>query len=252
VEAGPVASAFVICDDQWETALTFPNVWGPVAGAYEALIDVFASDGGHLATHTVHVPRDGLVQVGMTTVLREGGVPLPVVAHAQVSVRPATAVDEWPATFDILVGLLRRDELVGEVQVGSDFYNAPVPAGLRWPDIRRTRVFGRVRIDGGRRTRLFLCHPVAGTDHAPAAPALPQLTLVSSDGTRKLTHQVELPARGCLLADVTDVFPEAPQFLGESGSGTLRVRDTGARLYGFYYVESDRARTVPVCHLIGG
>ena len=251
-EAGPVASAFVICDERWDTELTFPNVWGPVAGAYEAQIDVFAGDGGHLVTHTVHVPRDGLVQVAMTPVLRDAGVPLPVVAHAQVSVRPSTAVDEWPATFDILVGLLRGNELVGEVQVGSDFYNAPVPAGVRWPDIRRTRVFGRVRLGGGLRTRVFLSHPMPGTDRASVAPALPQLTLVSSDGTRKLTHQVELPAHGCLLADVTDLFPEAPQFLGESGSGTLRVRDTGARLYGFYYVESDRARTVPVCHLIGG
>jgi hypothetical protein len=250
VEAGPVASAFVICDDRWETELTFPNVWGPVAGAYEAQIDVFASDGAHLVAHTVRVPRDGLVQVAMTPVLRDAGVPLPVVAHAQVSVRPATAVDEWPATFDMLVGLLRDNELVGEVQVGSDFYNGPVPAGVRWPDIRRTRVFGRVRIDRGRRTRVFLSHPVAGTDHG--APARPQLTLVSSDGTRKLTHEVELPAHGCLLAEVTDLFPEAPEFLGGSGSGTLRVRDTGARLYGFYYVESDRARTVPVCHLIGG
>ena len=29
-----------------------PNVWGPVAGAYEAQIDVFAPDGGHLVAHT--------------------------------------------------------------------------------------------------------------------------------------------------------------------------------------------------------
>jgi hypothetical protein len=249
-DAGPVASAFVICDDRWETELTFPNVWGPVASAYEAQIDVFGLDGGHLLTHTVRVPREGLVQVAMTPVLRDAGVALPVVAHAQVTVRPATAVDEWPATFDILVGLLRGGELVGEVQVGSDFYNASVPAGVRWPDIRRTRVFGRVRLGRGLRTRIFLCHPVTGTDQS--APASPQLTLVSSDGTLKRTHQLELPAHGCLLADVTDLFPDAVELLGECGSGALRVRDTGARLYGFYYVESDQARTVPVCHLIGG
>ena len=249
-EPGPVASAFVICDDRRETELTLPNVWGPVAGEYEAQIDVFASDGRHLVTQTVPVPRDGLAQVRMKPVLRRAGVPLPTVAHAQVSVRPAGQVDEWPATFDVLVGLLKGDELVGEVQVGSDFYNSPVPAGVRWPDIRRTRVFGRVRVDGGHRTYVFLSHPVAGQDHG--APACPRLTLVSSDGTRKLTHQVELPVHGCLLAEVTDLFPEAPQFLGATGSGTLRVRDTDARLYGFYFVESDHARTVPVCHLIGG
>ena len=249
-EAGPVASAFVICDDRWDTELTLPNVWGPVASAYEAQIDVFGSDGGHLVTHTVQVPRDGLVQIAMRPVLQNAGVPLPAVGHAQVSVRPSSAIDEWPVTFDLLVGLLKRDELVGEVQVGSDFYNAPVPAGARWPDIRRTRVFGRVRVGRALRTYVFLSHPLAGRGHG--APAKPQLTLVSSDGTRKLTHRVELPTHGCLLAEVTKLFPEAPHFLGESGAGTLRVRDTDARLYGFYFVDSDYARTVPVCHLIGG
>ena len=111
----------------------------------------------------------------------------------------------------------------------------------------------RLRAGADRRWAAHTCLPPTRLPaQTRGRPPRPQLTLVSSDGTRKLTHEVEIPVHGCLLADVTDLFPEAPQLLGESGSGTLRVRDTGARLYGFYYVESDRARTVPVCHLIGG
>ncbi len=32
----------------------------------------------------------------------------------------------------------------------------------------------------------------------------------------------------------------------------VRVRDTGARLYGYHFVETDGARSLPIDHLMGG
>ena len=63
---------------------------------------------------------------------------------------------------------------------------------------------------------------------------------------------VVVPPRAACWPNVRDLFPEATQLLGAAGTGVVRVRDTSARLYGYYFVETEGSRTIPVCHLIGG
>src|SRR5207237_7836260 len=125
-----------------------------------------------------------------------------------------------------------------------------VPPGLRWPDIRRTRIFGRIRRGPGVRTTVVVTHPTAAD--AASEIARPTLTLLAPDGQRRSVTELELPPHGSRHADLDDLFPDAADIVGADGHGTLRVRDTGARLYGYYFVETDGARTVPICHLLGG
>ncbi len=157
---------------------------------------------------------------------------------------------EAPALVDILVGIVDDGDLAGEVQVGGEFFNAAIPDGVKMPDIRRTRTFGRVDVGPGSTTWLYLANP-AGCDGYDVV-ANPLLTLVDMAGAKVATCEVVVPPRGCLLANVQDLFPEATQLLGAAGTGVVRVRDTSARLYGYYFVETAGSRTIPVCHLIGG
>jgi hypothetical protein len=93
---------------------------------------------------------------------------LQVVDTIDVRVRPTTRLDEWPATFDMLVALIDDDERTGEVQVGSDFYNAGADRH-------------------GRSTKLFLTHPLAVDE--VIAPARPRLPLLSASGRDRLTRR---------------------------------------------------------------
>jgi hypothetical protein len=54
-----------------------------------------------------------------------------------------------------------------------------------------------------------------------------------------------------VFAPIDDLFADAQVVLGRSGEGTFRVRDTGARLYGYHLTEGFE-RTIPICHLVGG
>ena len=249
-ESWPVASTLVLCDERRDTLITFPNVAGPVGAEYDAVIDINRPDGSRITSHVLRVPARGIGEVALRDVLLAAGETLPVVAHAIVSLRPVAAVSERPAVVDVLVGFVDDGLLVGEVQVGGEFYNAPVPPGVRAPDIRRTRTFGRVVSGQGRTSSVFLANP-AGT-HGYDVVARPVLTLLDLTGERRSTAELEIRPHGCAYVSVPALFPDATDVLGPGGEGVLRVRDTGARLYGFYFVETEGARSVPICHLVGG
>ncbi len=249
-ETWPVASAMGICTERRDTVLTFPNVFGPIAGDYEVRTDVYAPDGRRLGTRATLVPEGGLGQCSLRGALLEWGIALPATVHAEVTVRAVDDVVEAPSMIDILVGIVDDGQLAGEVQVGGEFFNAAIPDGVHMPDIRRTRTFGRVDVGSRSTTWLYLANPAGREGYDVTAN--PLLTLVDMAGNKVATCQVEVPPHGCVLADVRDLFPEAERLLGDAGTGVLRVRDTAARLYGYYFVETEGARTIPVCHLIGG
>jgi hypothetical protein len=248
----PIASSLVVCGEDRDTVLSFSNNWGPLASDYEVTVRVSGEDGRELARRAVVVRRLAFEHMSLGDALRAGGVAPELGRHAEVTIRPLSDIPEWPALFDILVGQYRGERLVAEVQVGAEFINGEIPPGVRQPDIRRTRTFGRVKVGGGVRTRIHIGHPVSATGDY-AAEARPTLTLIDMSGTRRVARETAaIPPHGGIVIDVQDFFPEAGEILGGTGAGTLRVRDTSARLYGYYLAETHGRQTFPLCHLIGG
>ncbi len=86
----------------------------------------------------------------------------------------------------------------------------------------------------------------------PFASAALTLTLLDSEGRERATRAVELPAHGALLTSVRDVWPNLDELLAPAAIGTVRIRSTEARLYGYSWIEEQRSLTFPICHLIGG
>ena len=258
VPTQPVTSLPVWCDDVRETIVTLPNRWGPLANDYSVTIDVFDLSGLHRATLVEMVPSNGLRVVRIGEALRREGIEESFRGHAEVRVAPNGAVDEWSAWVDMIVGFEDRGLLAGEVQVGSDFFNCDSDHGLPEPLIRRTRVTGRVASGEGLIAWLFVAHPVASTpearcdrrDSMPSAAVT--LTLLDSEGRERAMKTVDLPAHGGLCAAVRDLWPELDALLAPVGTGTVRVRSTEARLYGYSWIEEPDSLTFPICHLIGG
>lgn len=246
----PVTSAMVVCDQRRDTVLTFQNVWGPVPVTYRVHIVLRDADGSELASRDITVPRLHTQHVSLREMLTSAGVALPAMAHAELSLLPERGVDEMPTTFDALLGIFDDGRLAAEVVIGSDFYNADVPPDVTWPAVRRTRTFGRVRVGSGARTTIFLTHPRSDQTHD--AVAEPTATLLDTSGTSRVQKTLHIPAGGFACFDIEELFPEAKALLGPTGFGTLRIRDTGAKLYGYYFVETPGAKTFPICHLIGG
>lgn len=248
----PVASTFVRCDEHRDTVLSFSNNWGPIAADYSVTSTFYSLAGVSLATYTRTVPHLGFHHVSARELLSRAGISGPTVAHAEITIKPESEVSESPAQFDVLLGYYKADQLVAEVQVGAEFINGDIPPGVRLPDVRRTRVFGRVAVGDGRRTRVFLAHP-SGCQGPYDKVAQPLFTLIDMAGTSRSTWQApEMPPHSALLVDIDEIFPDARQLLGPTNSGTVRVRDTEARLFGYYTTETDGATTFPICHLIGG
>ena len=243
----PVASALVRVDQHRDTVISLPNVWGPRAGDYTAVIEIFRPDGSFLARHEHEVARDCFDEVSIRDLI---GTDQGTMFHAEIFVRADDDRAERPHTFDVLVGMRIDGELRAETQVGAEFYNAPVPEGVRWMDIRRTRIFGRVDQSDGRRTWIYLAHPVGQVD--AGASTAPLVTLISADGERQRMATVDLPAHGCVAFAVDELFPDWADALRPEGTGQLRVRDTEARLFGYSWVDHPTAATFPLDHLIGG
>ncbi len=246
----PVVSAPVVCTDQRDTVVTLPNVWGPSGTRHRVEIRLFRPDGSTLTTHRLVVAPQGTGEVSLRQVALDAGAELPLVAHAEIRVGTLPSSVELPALLDVVVGLRDRGRVVGEAQVGGEFFNAEVPPGVRLPDIRRTRVFTRVRTGGGARTHLFLAHPGPLDDHDQVAH--PVLTLLDASGRRRTQAEIDIPVHGCRYAEVTELFPDWHEVLGDDGCGAVRVRDTGARLYGFHLVDQDGTHNVTIDHLVGG
>jgi hypothetical protein len=250
-DSTPVASCLVLCGDGRDTVLTIPNVLGPVPADYRYRVLLYLPDGTLLIEHDLVVPRGALGEISVRGLLGELGLDVPEVAHAEVTaLRASGRASELPAIVDVLVGLVDDGRLVGEVQVGSDFYNADVPPGTGLPDVRRTRVFGRVYLAEGAVPRVYLANPGSSSDYQLTAHAT--LSLIRSSGTESLQREVALSPHGCFLGSVTDLFPEADSLLADTAFGTVRVRSTDARLYGFYWVERERGVRIPIDHFVGG
>ncbi len=246
----PVLSLFARCDEHHDTVIGLPNLWGPTRSAYDAQLDVYQSDGALVTTERHRVPVGGFFERRLSEVLEHAGVAGEFLGSVEVRLLAPSGVDEMPLVFDGLVALLRDGALSGEVQVGSDFYNAAVPETSRMPDIRRTRIFGRVATGSGRRTWIHLAYPV-GQD-AKLEPSATLLTLLDLDGRQVGTKEIALAPHGSVSASLDDLFPDAEAELAPSGVGVLRVRDTTARVFGFAAREVDGAQTVAIDHLTGG
>ncbi len=141
LESAPVASVLVLGSDR-ETVLTLPNVWGPVAGDCDVEVRVFAPNGDAACSRT----RSWCAATGWSRSGSRSSSPVHGVAATCRSRTPRFGCrreggGEGPATFDVLVGFFVHGELAGEVQVGAEYFNAAVPPGVRFPDVRRTRVF---------------------------------------------------------------------------------------------------------------
>ena len=246
----PLASIPVLCDPQRDTVLVLPNVWGPLSSAETVEIQVFGPDGSPLVTHRIQVPARATREVSMRDLLVGSGRELPFVGHAEVRIGTLPSRREMPAQLDVVVSLRDGGETVAEAQVGGEFFNGEVPPGVALPDIRRTRVFTRVRAEAPDRTSIFLAYP-APVGHE-AEPARPLLTLIDPSGTRRTQTERSIPVHGCVLTDLADLFPDWRDVLGPQGYGAVRVRDTGARLYGYHLVERAPTRNVTFDHLVGG
>jgi hypothetical protein len=249
-DSKPVASCPVLLDGARRTVLTFPNVWGPDRADHHVVIRVHRPDGSLVLRTATWIPADGLTSIDVGALVDTAGEPQPFVGHAEVEVDATASSKELPSTFDLLVGIYEGADLLGEVQVGSDYFNAPVPPGLTWPGGRSTRTFSRVRLADGVTTRIFIGYPASASDDLE--PARPRLTLINAAGTDRLTTELELPVHGCVSATIDELFPDAAALLSPEGHGLLRVRDTGARLYGYHAVETEGARSFPIDHLVGG
>jgi hypothetical protein len=245
----PVASLPVRCDAERETVVTLPNRWGPRPSWCTAVIDVFDLDGSLVGSIRELVPTNGVRVVRIGERLAGGGPRPDLRGHAELRVLPDRALAEWPAVIDVIVGFEEHGRLAGDVQVGSDFFNVVDTTGVPGPLVRRTRVTAPVRTADGVRSWLFLSHPVAAGD---APPASVRLTLVDADGQGVAVESTELPAHGALCRAVDDLFPDAAGLLGPSGRGTVHVRSTEARLYGYVWTETAGEPTFPIDHLIGG
>jgi hypothetical protein len=245
----PVASTFAVCTATRDTVLTLVNNWGPPEAPYHVDVALHDRAGSPVASSSVLVPAGHVRSLSLRSVLAAAGRLDVTVAHAEVRLRPASGKRGCPIRFDVLVGLLDGDRLLSEVQVGSELYNAPSPRP-DWPDIRRTRTFGRALVGEGLRTWLFVGYPVGGP--APDGPAATTVSLLDPAGSVRGVCEVELAPHGFLHAAVDELFPDAGRLLGPAGAGTVRVRSTAARFFGYHAVEAPGAGTVAVDHLIGG
>lgn len=246
VASVPSFSIAAFLDGGRDTVVTLPNVWGPVVADRTVELTLHDSSGAVLGAGRVRVGAHQTVDVSLRDLFGLGPAGGPPVAHAQVTLVEEDPSVERPAILDVVLGYWRGGDLEGEVQVGSDFFNAAVPPGVGVPDVRRTRVFARVRGGGGERSTVFVGHPVSPGGDA-CAPTRPILRLLGLDGTLLAEAPVEVAPGGFVSGTVEELFGVDPR-----AHAVVRVRDTGARLYGYHMVEMPGARSVVVDHLVGG
>lgn len=234
---------------QVDTVYTIPNRVGPVRGVQRVLFRVHTRDGDHVANATFAVASDATLEVRASAIAEHLGLELPFDGHVELASRLLDDDAEQPGILDVVVAFERDGVRIGEALAGGAFFNAPVPPRLAMPDVRRTRTFGLVRAGGGSRTHLFLANP-AGR-HGYDVTAEPTLRLFDTQGTPVAETSLRLAPHAGRWFDVDDLFPGAAELLGSEGTGTVRVRDTEARVYGWFVV-GDRGRTVMFDHLVGG
>lgn len=232
-----------------DTVYTVPNRLGPVRGVQRVLLRVHTKDGEHVANATFAVASDATLEVRASAVAAQLGLALPFDGHVELASRLLDDDAEQPGILDVVVAFERDGARIGEALAGGAFFNAPVPPRLAMPDVRRTRTFGLVRVGGASRTHLFLANP-AGR-HGYDVTAEPTLRLFDANGTEVGDTKVRLAPHAGRWFDVDDLFPGAASLLGTSGTGTVRVRDAEARVYGWFVI-GDGGRTVMVDHLVGG
>jgi hypothetical protein len=246
----PVTATPVYWDAHRDTTLTFVNRWGPVPAEQRVTVQLYDARGSRLAERRLTVPRDGVRELVLGELCRAAGLRPGLVALAESTTEPARPRRQRPVRFDVVVGLLLHGRRVGEVQAGSEIYNAAPPAGLAWPDLRRTRTFARVDLSPGTEQRLFLAHPRGAPD--PGAVAAARLTLLDRRGEPVAQQEIGLPPHGFLDASLDELFPTGRRRLGPTGGGALRIRSVDARLIAYHTVCPPGQAAVSFDHLMGG
>jgi hypothetical protein len=248
-ESWPVVSVPFVARPDLETVITVPNRLGPVLGPQRVTITLYDAGGTSVGDETHDIDPDAMVEIRSHAVLGRLGVPEPFVGHVELTARLLDDSDAQPAILDVVVGIEHRGLLIGEVLAGGAFFNAPVPPRFPSPDVRRTRVFGLVRLGAGERTHVFLANPAGRDDYEVRSETV--LTLVDETGCTVATAEVQLAPHGGRWFDLDLVFPTGRAALEPTGVGALRVRDTTARVYGYFVIENG-GQTVMIDHLVGG
>jgi hypothetical protein len=246
----PVAATPLFWDAHRDTTLTFINRWGPVPADQRVTVRVYDRDGVIQAGCGLVVPRDGVRELALGAVCRAAGLRPGIVALAESTVEPAAPQVQRPVRFDVVAGLLLDGRRVGEVQTGSEIYNAPPPTGMGWPDVRRTRTFARVDLSAGSDQGLFLAHPLGAPSSAVMAATA--LTLIDGRGRPVARHDVRIPPHGFVATSLDAIFPDGRARLGPGGVGALRVRSVDARLFAYHTVRPSGRAALSVDHLMGG
>jgi hypothetical protein len=245
----PVASLPVVVDDRLDTRFYLINTWGPDEGPFEVTFRFYSTSGVLWGEHREMLARSATREVSARRVLEQIGIVAPVIANAEVTLRPILQSPERPAIFDVLVGVIKDGALAGEALMGGGFLNSLVPPGVPLVDIRRTRIFTRVRLQDQGAMRIHLANPSADPEYDVTANAT--VRLFGLEGEEVGVHELSLAPHGCALVDVREAFSRGLSERGPAFQGSLRVRSTEARLIGTHMID-DGSSSVVVDHLVGG
>jgi hypothetical protein len=214
------------------------NLWPVVPHAFD--IRVNAADGRTVA-HGERIVLDSRETrvIALADVLDAASAPRPFRGVVEVALALTDA--ECPSGFQLVTELWAGDRVAAS-DVGSDLFN--VTPG-------RTRIFARVLESADFETFLFLAYPAM--DISMKAEAVVELTLIAADGRAQLQRSATVSVHGMLFDSITNLFPEAREFLAAGGgTGTVKARSTQARLFGYHIVRHKRSGTLACDHLIGG
>jgi hypothetical protein len=216
------------------------NNYVPVA-SYALDVRLFRSDGElalELPGAVVLQPRETL-SIELESLLEKAGLRSGFRGSAQIALSLTADAAVLPSVFQLVTEISSGGRLAA-CDVGSDIF-----------DGGRTRVFSRILVSDDYETTLVVVYPRSATGDAPVSQTT--VSLISADGSERLKTVVAIRPQGALFASIEELFPHARAFLERSsGVGTVRVRDTTARLFGFHIVRQRRTNSIALDHLIGG
>jgi hypothetical protein len=238
---GPLAVAIA-----WEGAgvhtryVLHNNLWPVAPHAFEVRINALGGRRVWVTAEPVVVgPRETRV-LPLADFLSAAGVGPEFRGVAEVAL--AVPARECASGFQLVTELWAGDRMAAS-DVGSDLFNAPKPG--------RTRIFARVLEDANFETFVFLAYPAHDPDVENEVTV--DLTLVAGNGRARLETSTRIPVHGASFESIGVLFPDAREFLASSGgAGTVKVRCTTARLFGYHVVRQKRSGTLACDHLIGG
>jgi hypothetical protein len=230
-----------------DVALVVPNRLGRHAGPHRLHLRFRGADGAVLAAHQVTVVRNGSVRVPVSDLARRTA---PGAAHVLVHATPIDPDEDAPSLLELVVLLERDGRPVAEALAGGGFFNDPVPPGLPWPDLRRTRIFSRAVLGHGHRTEIVLANPSSRPDFDVTATPLVRVLDLAGEEVGSFT--LTIPPNGAVTFDPAEMIGAAVERLGPTGAAVITLRDTTARLYGYCAIDRPGAAAIRFDHLIGG